>query len=710
MAVAVMATVWVTSAAADVDSPLTGSVIGTALSVDYATGQATTTLNTAAMAHDGNLDTYFASYERSYTWTGLDLGEPHVITRVGWSPRNDGLGPGRMVLGMFEGANRPDFLDAIPLYMIEQRGVIGEMSYGDVDCSRGVRYVRYVGPSDARCNVAEVAFYGTPGPGDDSRLHQLTGLPTVIINTVDAVEPFDKETNIVSDVIIISDNGSKILEADATTRQRGNASRTFPKKPYRIKFEKKQKVLDAPSKAKKWTLINNYGDKTLMRNIVAFEAARRAGMEYVPWCQPVDLILNGEYKGCYQLCDQIEVREGRVDIDEMTPDDIAGEALTGGYLIEVDAYANEEISWFTSRNGIPVTIKAPADDEIVPAQTAYITGAFNELDKRVFGNKYAGEGGYLIEVDAYANEEISWFTSRNGIPVTIKAPADDEIVPAQTAYITGAFNELDKRVFGNKYAGEGSYREILDVPSFLRHFIVGELSGNTDTYWSTYMFKRRNDPKFYVGPVWDFDIAFENDNRTYPINNHSDYIYVYGSSANNMNTFVTRVVKRDPATAGEIKQLWARLRDTAGYDGESFGEYIDNQADAMSRSLDLNFTRWPILNQWVHQNPKVYNSWQAAVNDLKSYVTARIDWLDRKIGYVPGSGVEAIDAPGGEMFVARVDGGVVTVSGADLTATVYDLAGRTVGKAAADAPFTLPAHGVYIVVADGCGQVVKVAY
>ncbi len=647
MAVAVMATVWVTSAAADVDSPLTGSVIGTALSVDYATGQATTTLNTAAMAHDGNLDTYFASYERSYTWTGLDLGEPHVITRVGWSPRNDGLGPGRMVLGMFEGASRPDFLDAIPLYMIEQRGVIGEMSYGDVDCSRGVRYVRYVGPSDARCNVAEVAFYGTPGAGDDSRLHQLTGLPTVIINTVDAVEPFDKETNIVSDVIIISDNGSKILEADATTRQRGNASRTFPKKPYRIKFEKKQKVLDAPSKAKKWTLINNYGDKTLMRNIVAFEAARRAGMEYVPWCQPVDLILNGEYKGCYQLCDQIEVREGRVDIDEMTPDDIAGEALTGGYL---------------------------------------------------------------IEVDAYANEEISWFTSRNGIPVTIKAPADDEIVPAQTAYITGAFNELDKRVFGNKYAGEGSYREILDVPSFLRHFIVGELSGNTDTYWSTYMFKRRNDPKFYVGPVWDFDIAFENDNRTYPINNHSDYIYVYGSSANNMNTFVTRVVKRDPATAGEIKQLWARLRDTAGYDGESFGEYIDNQADAMSRSLDLNFTRWPILNQWVHQNPKVYNSWQAAVNDLKSYVTARIDWLDRKIGYVPGSGVEAIDAPGGEMFVARVDGGVVTVSGAVLTATVYDLAGRTVGKAAADAPFTLPAHGVYIVVADGRGQVVKVAY
>ena len=75
------------------DDKLTGTVIGTKECVDYDnTSQSTTTVNTCANAFDGNLNTFFASWERSYTWAGLDLGSPHVITRVGWSPRNDSQG------------------------------------------------------------------------------------------------------------------------------------------------------------------------------------------------------------------------------------------------------------------------------------------------------------------------------------------------------------------------------------------------------------------------------------------------------------------------------------------------------------------------------------------------------------------------------------------------------------------------------------------
>ena len=118
--------------------------------------------------------------------------------------------------------------------------------------------------------------------------------------------------------------------------------------------DKKQQILaDAPAKAKKWTLINNHGDKTLMRNRVAFDMSRAIGLEYTPYCRFVDVIYNGEYEGCYQLCDQMEVRPGRVDITEMTPDDVAGEALTGGYFLEIDAYADQEISWFNAHHNIP---------------------------------------------------------------------------------------------------------------------------------------------------------------------------------------------------------------------------------------------------------------------------------------------------------------------------------------------------------------------
>lgn len=623
------------------DPKLSGTVIGSTYSVDYSNGSKSTTVNTAASAFDGNLNTFFASYDRSYTWAGLDLGEKYVITSVGWSPRNDVHGSERMMLGMFQGANSPDFLDAVPIYLITEKGTIGIVDHADVSCSRGFRYVRYVGPSDARCNVAEIEFYGHKGEGDDSALYRITNLPTVCINTVNAEEPYDKVHNIVSQIIVLSEEDGEpyVLDAPGESRLRGNYSMTFPKKPYRIKFKNKQRILpDAPAKVKKWTLINNHGDKTLMRNTIAFEASRLAGLEYTPYCRPVDVILNGEYKGNYQLCDQVEVNPGRVDIDEMTPEDNAGDALTGGYLIEVDAYANQEISWFTSKKDIPVTIKSPDEDEITAEQKKYITDVFNDMEGRLYQGKYDETTGY---------------------------------------------------------------RAILDVPSFLRHFIVGEFSGNTDTYWSTYFSKRRNDPHLYCGPVWDFDIAFENDNRTYPLNSKNTFICFDGSAsaAGTMRSFVSKVINSDSKTKDELMKLWSNMRNTRDFTVDHFTAYIDNLAADMDASLRLNFTRWPILNQYLHQNPKVYNTYTEAIDDVKDYISKRIPWLDKHIGYDPDytaiADIEADDST----LSASVIAGRLHVSA---EASVFDPSGRFVGTASPSQPLPLPCPGVYIAVAPGC--------
>jgi len=61
------------------------------------------------------------------------------------------------------------------------------------------------------------------------------------------------------------------------------------------------------------------------------------------------------------------------------------------------------------------------------------------------------------------------------------------------------------------------YRRIFDTRSFIQHMLTNEVASNTDCYWSTYMYKRRDDPKLYTGPVWDFDLGFENDRRTFPV-------------------------------------------------------------------------------------------------------------------------------------------------------------------------------------------------
>ena len=552
------------------DDLLTGTVIGTPVSVDYDTSGRTTEINTCKDAFDGDLSTFFASYDRSYTWVGLDLGSAHVITRVGWSPRNDSHGEKRVLLGVFEGANRADFMDALPLYVITEKGKIGRMDYADVDCSRGFRYVRFIGPSDARCNVAELEFYGHEGVGDDSHLYQITNLPTVSIHTQDNAIPYDKVHEIVSQLTIISDNGTKLLSEPGYVRERGNYSRGFDKKPYRIKFDKKQHVLDAPAKARKWTLINNYGDKTLMRNLLAFELSRRLGMPYTPYGTAVDVMLNGEYKGCYQLCDQVQVHKGRVEITEMTPEDNEGTALTGGYFFEVDAYADQEKSWFRSTNGNPVTIKSPDEDSITTRQRDYIKAYFNKLE---------------VNQDTY-----------------------------------------------------------LDMNTFLRHFLVGELSGNTDTYWSVFMYKERDDEMVYTGPVWDFDIAFDNDYRTYPVCDKTDYVYRSGGSCTgNMKTFANKVVIYNADAKAKMLDIWDKARHS-GLTEDNLVAWIDSVETALDQSQRLNFTRWPILNTKVHMNPKAWGSYQAEVQNVRRFMKERLAWMDRKLGYtyVP-SGIEEVD-------------------------------------------------------------------
>ena len=366
---------------------LSGTVIGSRYSVDYTSGSQSTTVNVKNNVFDANFDTYFASYDRSGSWVGLDLGSKHVITKIGYSPRI--TQSHRVELAMIEGANNPDFSDALPIHMIKQSAPERQMTYEQTSCSRGFRYVRYVSPNDVRCNLAELEFYGYEDEGDDSKLYQLTNLPTVVINTEGSQEIVSKEEELSSTVYIISEEGTNLLATTETgVRGRGNASwDQFPKKPYRLKFKSKQSPLGAPASAKKWTLISNYSDKSLMRNILAFEASRRIGQAYTPYCHPVDVIVNGEYRGCYQLCDQVEAAEGRVPAKD-------------GYLIEIDAYAWKEVSAFWSWRGTPVTIKHPDEDDITDSQRQHIESFFNQMETAALGEDFTDpEKGYRKYLD-----------------------------------------------------------------------------------------------------------------------------------------------------------------------------------------------------------------------------------------------------------------------------------------------------------------------
>lgn len=526
-------------------------------------------------AFDGRLDTYFATYDTEWSWVGLDLGSPHIILQIGYAPRDVDYGPERMVLGVFEGANSPDFMDAVPLFLIRREPKSGEITYTDVKVSRGFRYVRYVTPNGGKCNIAEMELYGVGGEGDDSHFYQVTGLPTVSIHVKDNVNPPNDKTDYASNITITYENGTLIQEYPIKTRVRGNFSATWENKPYRIKFDddKKHHMLkgspehESPAKAKKWTLISSFGDKTLMRNPVAYEISKRVGLPFSPWCKPVDLILNGEYRGTYQLTDHVDIKSDRVNITEMTADDIEGDALTGGYLIEMNGYAGGDPVNFTSLRGNPVSIHSPEDDVIQPVQKQYIVNHFNEMENRVFAENYA-----------------------------------------------------DK---------EQGYRSQLDLTTFLKYFLSNEFSSNTDYLWQVYMYKQRGDEHIYTGPVWDNDLSLENDGNYYPGNQCDDWVYKV-RGAGSWRELVTRVLSDGNAMA-QLKTMWTDLRKREIFTADNIADFVDSLRIEMAASADLNFKRWPYLNQQVHCNPKVYGTWDAEVDNVRDYVYGRVGWMDNML-------------------------------------------------------------------------------
>lgn len=138
---------------------LGGTIIGTA-------GSWNNNVNaTKEAAMDGDVTTYFDAQTAGGAWVGLDLGSSSSarLAKVRYVPRV-GLGS-RMVGGKFQGANQPDFSDAVDLLTIATTPADGVYVSQDITDTGSYRYVRYLSPSSGYCNVAEIEFYGMPGTG-----------------------------------------------------------------------------------------------------------------------------------------------------------------------------------------------------------------------------------------------------------------------------------------------------------------------------------------------------------------------------------------------------------------------------------------------------------------------------------------------------------------------------------------------------------------
>ena len=315
------------------------------------------------------------------------------------------------------------------------------------DYSREVRLLIQTGndtytPSDYFTVRSEGAGYG---------ILVKTGLPTVYIDTENGKAVNSKEEYVKASVKIKGTGQYESLaETACEIRGRGNTTWYWPKKPYLVKLEEKQHIFGM-HKHKRWVLLANFMDRTLMRNLVSMKVSSMTKLAWTPGCVPVELVLNGKHQGSYLLIEQVRVDNHRVNITEMTKDDNSGNAVTGGYLLELDFHYDNEVQWWDPHGG----------------------------------NNQSGDG----------------------IPFGVKYPDPDDLTAAQLTYIKKYVYDAAEALYGKDFRDPvKGWRAYIDEESFIDYWIVFEVMGNHElgNPGSVFFHKDRGG-KLVAGPCWDFD-------------------------------------------------------------------------------------------------------------------------------------------------------------------------------------------------------------
>lgn len=189
------------------------------------------------------------------------------------------------------------------------------------------------------------------------------------------------------------------VSTEVNIRGRGNTSWEFDKKPYRLKFDKKISLCGLP-KAKSYVLLANYTDPSLMQFAIATKLAQMLGMPYTNHVVPVDITLNGIYKGSYLLTNKPGINSGSVDIDEDT-----------SIMWELDTYFDEDYRFKSNIYNLPVMAVDPdLTDELFEKWKA----DFNAMERAVATNNAAEYvdldvfARYLLVYQIMDNNEIGW--------------------------------------------------------------------------------------------------------------------------------------------------------------------------------------------------------------------------------------------------------------------------------------------------------------
>ncbi|MBQ1989852.1 MAG: CotH kinase family protein [Rikenellaceae bacterium] len=431
-----------------------------------------------------------------------------------------------------------------------------------------------------------------------------TGLPVVVINQSTTMPAGDntswvtwsntgiklrhKESEWAEDdkITIYNNDGSISLNTvDGGIRLRGNVSQEFPKKPFAIKFKKKQEVLGMPAH-KRWCLLANWLDRTAIRNDVSFALANQTiaawqnegleeGLTYNPRGQHVEVVYNGIHVGNYLLCEQIKIDENRVNIQK-----------------EYDADEPKGIS----------------------------------------------EVGYLIEFDDSKDEVNNFSTSRRKLPCQLKdeVPVNGE----HWNYVKNKVQGIEDNLYNKKFAE--AYKD-LDIYSVIDQWFIFELAMNDEyRHPKSVYYYMDGDKKLKAGPVWDFDWQtfpnftgikeFGSRNPNYvgwfgSVSSSTINIMMYTTSSSNYMWY-SYLVKDSATFNAAVKERWNVMKPYL----QNVVWYIDMLAEQNAVSVEYDRAMWPIESK-ERKSSHAFSgdermTYEEAIAAMKTFINERVAKMD----------------------------------------------------------------------------------
>ena len=456
---------------------------------------------------------------------------------------------------------------------------------------------------------------------------QSEGLPSIHITTesgsMDAVHANKDHKEPAS--IVISSGGEIILEKELEyIKGRGNATWTYVKKPYNIKFDKKT-ALFGMDKAKKWTLLANYMDETLIRNHTAFNLATQLGIPFTSEHTFIDLYINNEYYGNYVLCESVEIGDGRVEITDLT--DATEEANPDIDIEECELGGNHESNYCKLKANTQKWVNIPNNPDDIT-------------------------GGYLLEYELpnrYVNE-VSGFVTKRNQTIVVKEP--EYASEAQVKYISSLYQEFEDAIYSETgYNSLGKhYSEYIDFDSIVKMYVFQEFTKNLDAgITSFYICKDTDSDKFVAAPIWDFDMSLGESTNRFGMNNGTPDGWwagiIYQWTDNDIYTLPTMLnalYRHDgffAAACEEWKTEFAPI-----FNSEYIAELADF-AESLAPSAAMNAIRWSSYGATDYDTAK-----QFYLNDVQTkllqFITGRKAFLDK--GFSDTSVRIFFDANGGK--------------------------------------------------------------